>query len=95
MTALGDLASMAAFCAVVPDEDDSRLAEENGRIFDFCTHDDDNIGALHIARAARSRGIGKRLLDLAKAERDWITVWAFERKTRARAFYARQGLVEV
>lgn len=56
---------------------------------------DDNIGALYVATEARSAGIGKRLLDMAKENRDWITVWAYEENKHALNFYAREGLVEV
>ena len=61
----------------------------------FCTRDDDSIGALYVATEVRSTGIGKRLLDMAKADRDWITVWAYEKNTDALRFYRREGLVEV
>lgn len=37
----------------------------------------------------------KALLDLAKADRDWITVWAYEKNEHARRFYRREGLVEI
>ena len=30
-----------------------------------------------------------------KAYRDWITVWAYEKNTRAREFYRREGLIEI
>ena len=66
-----------------------------GRIVGFCTRGDDNIGALYVAIEARSAGIGKRLLDMAKENRDWITVWAYEENKHALNFYAREGLVEV
>ena len=61
----------------------------------FCVPEDDNITGHYIARAARHFGAGKRLLDLAKAERDWITVWAYEANTLARKFYRREGLMEI
>lgn len=64
----------------------------------FCLRnvgDENNIGALYVARAARGRGVGKGLLDRAKAGCDHITVWAFERNVEARRFYAREGLIEL
>ncbi len=66
-----------------------------GAVIGFCVRQEDNLTALYVARAARGQGIGKALLDLAKAERDWITVWAYEENPRARAFYRREGCVEV
>jgi ribosomal protein S18 acetylase RimI-like enzyme len=54
----------------------SWVCEENDKVVGFCVREDDNITGLYVARDARTRGIGKHLLDMAKAERDWITVWA-------------------
>ncbi len=71
------------------------VAEVEGRIVGFCTRDDDNIGALYVAKEARGAGIGKHLLDAAKADRDWITVWTYEKNIHALNFYKREGLIEV
>ena len=71
------------------------VAEIEDHIVGFCTRDDDNIGALYVAKEVRSAGIGKRLLDLAKADRDWITVWAYEKNKHALRFYKREGLIEI
>lgn len=73
----------------------SWVCEHAGRIVGFCVREDDNITGLYVSSAARNRGVGKRLLDMAKADRDWITVWCFERNTRARKFYRREGCVEI
>ena len=43
---------------------------------------------------APGQGIGKRLLDFAKAGRDLLQLWTFQANTGARAFYAREGFVE-
>jgi len=61
----------------------------------FCVRQEDNLTALYVARDFRGQGVGKSLLDLAKADRDWITVWAFEKNPRARKFYRREGCVEI
>ena len=71
------------------------VAEIDDRIVGFCSRSDDNIGSLYVAAEARSTGVGKRLLDMAKADRDWITVWAYEMNKQALKFYAREGLIEV
>lgn len=73
----------------------SWVAQDKGRILGFCSRGGDNINALYVAGAARGQGLGKRLLDAAKAERDWITVWAYDKNPRARAFYRREGLIEI
>ena len=71
------------------------VAEVDGAIVGFCTRNDDNISALYVRADWRNKGIGKRLLDRAKANRDGITVWAYGLNEKALKFYTREGLVEV
>lgn len=73
----------------------SWVAEKDGDVVGFCVRQDDNITGLYVARSARGQGVGKHLLDLAKQDRAWITVWAYEQNPRARQFYRREGCVEV
>jgi len=95
MAELDALQPMQAFWSDLFETDLVWVAETGDRVTGFCTRDDDNIGALYVAAEARSTGIGKRLLDMAKADRDWITVWAYEKNIDALRFYRREGLVEV
>nr|WP_275982153.1 GNAT family N-acetyltransferase [Frigidibacter sp. ROC022] len=53
------------------------------------------IHALYLAPQARRQGLGRRLLDAAKAERPALELWAFQANTPARAFYRAQGFAEV
>lgn len=92
---LDDDASLQAFWSELFRTDLVWVAEASGRVVGFCTRDGDNIGALYVTGDARCSGIGKRLLDLAKADREWITVWAYALNTRALQFYHREGLVEI
>ena len=71
------------------------VAECNGRIIGFCSRGGDNINGLYVAPDWRNGGVGKSLLDAAKADRDWITVWAYEENSEALKFYRREGLVEI
>ncbi len=71
------------------------VAVENTQIIGFCARDDDNIAALYVTKPFRSSGIGKRLLDAAKQDQTWITVWAYAENTEALRFYHREGLVEI
>ncbi|MEL7213026.1 MAG: GNAT family N-acetyltransferase [Pseudomonadota bacterium] len=73
----------------------SWVAEKDGKTVGFCVRDDDNITGLYVARAARNRGVGKHLLDLAKQDRDWITVWSYALNANARNFYRREGCIEI
>jgi ribosomal protein S18 acetylase RimI-like enzyme len=71
------------------------VGERDGSVIGFCVREDDNITGLYVQSDARRLGMGKALLDLAKQDRDWITVWVYEKNTRARAFYRREGLEEI
>lgn len=95
MVPIDELEPMARFWSGVFSHDLAWVAETEGRIVGFCARSDDNISGLYVARDARSSGVGKALLDLAKANRDWITVWAYEKNEDARRFYRREGLVEI
>lgn len=95
MAELDERGSMQAFWRDIFETDKVWVAQTGSRIVGFCTRDDDNIGALYVIAGERSTGIGKRLLDLAKADRDWITVWAYEKNKDALRFYHREGLVEL
>ena len=53
------------------------------------------VTALYVARDARGRGVGRTLLDRAKAEERALTLWAFGPNVAARRFYAREGFREV
>lgn len=73
----------------------SWVAEKYGAVVGVCVREDDNITGLYLAHGARGQGVGKHLLDLAKEDRDWITVWAYEKNRSARKFYRREGCVEI
>ena len=61
----------------------------------FVARDGDEIPALYVAAFARGRGIGRRLLDRAKATRRRLSLWTFQANTGARRFYARAGFREI
>jgi GNAT superfamily N-acetyltransferase len=57
---------------------------------------DGEIPAFYVAEGARGRGLGRALMDGAKALRPGgLTLWTFEANTGARRFYAREGFREV
>lgn len=95
MTKVDELEPMAEYWSNRFKTDPAWVAERNEGIVGFCVRENDNIAALYVSKKARGAGIGKHLLDLAKEDRDWITVWAYELNTRARKFYVREGLFEV
>lgn len=95
MPAPDERQELVAYWSGVFENDLAWVAEMGGRIVGFCTRSDGLVGALYVVPEARSAGIGKRLLDMAKANRDWITLWAYEKNKHARKFYQREGLIEV
>lgn len=52
------------------------------------------IHSLYLAPPARGQGIGRRLLDLAKARHRRLDLWTHQANTGARNFYAQQGFYE-
>jgi len=79
------------------ESEEAWVALDNDRIVGFCERtasSGNNIGALYVVPELRSVGIGKRLLDMAKADCDQIIVWAYEKNVQGRRFYRREGLVE-
>lgn len=61
----------------------------------FLARDGATVHALYLAPRARGRGLGKRLLDDAKARAGRLELWCFQANVRARRFYAREGFAEV
>jgi len=95
MVPLDELEPMAASWRDLLNSDTAWVAESEGRVIGFCVREEDNITGLYVAPDAQSCGVGRALLDLAKINRDWITVWVYEKNVRARAFYRREELVEI
>ncbi len=57
--------------------------------------EDEWVDQLYVAPGHTGRGIGRRLLDVAKAERPGgLSLWAFQSNTGARRFYERHGFME-
>lgn len=95
---LDDKQTLEAYWCDIFKTEKAWVAENKNQIVGFCVRnngDDNNIGALYVVPEARNCGIGKRLLDLAKANCGHITVWAYEANEQARRFYGREGLIEV
>jgi putative acetyltransferase len=53
------------------------------------------IDQLYVAPGQQGRGIGSRLIALAKAASPVLQLWTFQRNTGARRFYAHHGFVAV
>lgn len=53
------------------------------------------IEKLYILPQYQGRGLGRRLLDFAKAQDTELRLWTFERNHRARRFYEANAFVEI
>src|SRR6266481_2594819 len=70
------------------------VAEVNELVVGFMAREGDHIDHLYIAPAYQGRGIGDKLLAMAKESRpSGLTLWMFQRNSRARRFYEARGFV--
>ena len=65
----------------------------DGRVIGFVAFDDEFITFLYVEPLLQSRGVGTVLLDRAKAGRQHLNVWTFQRNSGGRRFYERRGFV--
>ncbi|GAK47527.1 acetyltransferase [Secundilactobacillus oryzae JCM 18671] len=64
---------------------------ENGNINGFVGLMDNYIAGIFVAQNARSKGVGKQLLDHAKIIRNELTLYVYQLNQRAIVFYEREG----
>ncbi|QKS73329.1 GNAT family N-acetyltransferase [Paenalkalicoccus suaedae] len=69
--------------------------EENRVIAGFIGLSDSYIAGIFVDATHQSRGVGRRLLDYVKVEHDKLVLRVYRKNVRARAFYKREGFVEV
>lgn len=88
--------------AVVISERETWVVEMGGEVAGFLSLDSpapegrSMLDHLYLAPPWRGRGVGDRLITLAKAERPHgLELWTFQANFAARRFYARHGFVEV
>lgn len=65
--------------------------DPEGRIDGFAGLEGDYLAGLFVRREARGRGVGKALLDSAKARRTALSLNVYQKNGRAAAFYKREG----
>src|SRR5215472_15779831 len=70
------------------------VAEVNEQVVGFIALEGDHVDHLYIAPLFQGRGIGDKLLAMAKGLRpSGLTLWTFQRNARARRFYEARGFV--
>ena len=71
-----------------------RLVRDHKGPAAFIARDGQMIHALYVHPRARRSGLGRRLIDEAKAGSDRLEIWTLQANRDARAFYAAQGFSE-
>jgi len=73
-------------------ETESWVAELDGEVVAFCSLRAGWLNQLYVAPAHTGRGIGSRLIDLAKVRQPTgLQLWTFQVNSGARRFYERHG----
>ncbi len=67
------------------------VCEEDGRLSGFIGLEGEYIAGLFVAKQERSRGVGKQLLDAAKAAHDYLELRVYAENWPAVKFYYREG----
>jgi GNAT superfamily N-acetyltransferase len=71
------------------------VAEDRGVLVGFCAARRGWIDHLYVVHERHGEGIGQALLRRTLKGRRHVRLWTFQRNMRSRAFYRRQGFVEV
>ncbi|MFK0163106.1 GNAT family N-acetyltransferase [Rhizobium sp. NPDC090279] len=70
-------------------------AEADGRLVGVIAFLEDWIDQLYVLPEVQGRGIGSRLLDVAKSAYPVLSLWTFQRNEPARRFYLKHGFFVV
>jgi ribosomal protein S18 acetylase RimI-like enzyme len=70
-------------------------AMRNGRLAGFIAFREVWIDQLYVLPDAQGLGLGRMLLDRAKADWPVLKLWTFQANSRARAFYEAAGFSEI
>jgi len=76
-----------AFYAKVVERERVTVAEADGAVVAFLALDGDEIDHLYVDPAHHRQGLGTALLADAKAQREHLELWVFQRNRNAIAFY--------
>lgn len=68
-------------------------SEDTRQIDGFIDLTGNHIEGIFVAKAARSKGVGKALLEYAKSRKPSLTVSVYQKNQRALAFYRRKQFV--
>lgn len=94
MPALWSGAEHIAHAGAMIDRGWVRVCEADGTLLGFIARDGTEIVALYVDNERRGDGVGKALLDEAKAAEARLDLWAHATNRGARRFYRRMGFSE-
>lgn len=94
MPELYTLAECIRYCEVMIDRGWVSVVQTGAEIGGFVARDQAEICALYVAQWAKGQGVGKLLLDEAKAQRPDLWLRCVQENRGARRFYRREGFVE-
>ncbi len=86
--------SYPIFGELLENVSDVTVARRGGKVVGFIARQQNDIQALYLAGAARGQGVGKALLDHAKAQVAKLALWTFQANIGAQRFYLREGFRE-
>jgi putative acetyltransferase len=76
---------------VVLPQNEVWVAEVDGEVAGFIAFAKGWVNQLYVGPAHQGRGVGSRLLEVAKGANDSLQLWAFEENGPAIVFYERRG----
>jgi GNAT superfamily N-acetyltransferase len=84
------------FASHIVEDGELWLAQDAGALTAILVLEGEWVEQLYVDPDLTGRGIGSRLLDVAKRERpEGLRLWTFASNTGAQRFYERHGFVEV
>jgi GNAT superfamily N-acetyltransferase len=79
---------------VVPEREVWLMEDADSRLLGVLVLDDDWVDQLYVDPAFTGRGLGSRLIELAKSRRPaGLQLWTFTTNTGAQRFYLRHGFI--
>lgn len=73
-------------------EDENVIVAQSGdKVVGFCSYNNNWLNHLYVIPEHQGRGVGKALLDNAKAHNIELNLWVFQKNTNAIDFYQRNG----
>lgn len=67
------------------------VAESPEGIAGFCTVDENFLDQLYVHPSFQQQGIGSLLMEKARADLDYLSLWVFQKNTGAQIFYQKRG----